>query len=556
MLNSHVILSASLCAVLAAGVLGQAAPFVWTGTQSGERYGTTVAWIGDIDGDFYDELAIGAPLHFSANGLTGKVEIRSINNGVLFTLFGEGFGDQFGAAIDSVGDLDGDEIPDFVIGAWGNSQGAFQGGKAYVISGANGSTIHEWTGAAFQGQFGFSVASVGDTNNDGVNDVLIGAPGEQLNRGAAYLYDGATGALRFPYTGQAAGDRFGHAVAGAGRINTDQKDDFVICAPNASVGGVPDSGRVWVKNGFPGSTLAILDGPMTGGLFGFSIAGPGDLGGDAQDDLVVGAPADSTLTVANTGRACVLPSSIWTTPIIQWWGTAPGQSHGRTVSAIGDYDGDGTPDIGVGAPLASGPLGGAQGALTIYSGLSLAPVLTIAGESFGEEFGTSLAGGDVNYDGLADIAVGAPRHATPVGMNVGRVAVYLAPGWGQYGVGEGTLNTVELDGGGSVAPGSITAVWASNAPPGSFGVLTYAIAPGNLLVTHPAGTLALHLDIPSMLAQPLFPIVYNAIGVFGIGITTNPNGLFANVSVYTQVAAFGVSGTPRFSNGLAITFGG
>src|SRR5690242_14058941 len=177
----------------------------------------------------------------------------------LMAVDGEASNDMLGLSVAGAGDVNGDGYADIIVGADHNDAGGTDAGRAYVVFGGPGPTrLPNWvlTGGSGGGLFGNSVAGAGDVNGDGYADVIVGAPqAGGSNRGAAYVFFGGPAADAIPdlaLSGEQANDRFGASVAGAGDVNGDGYDDVIVGAPlNDSAGS--NSGRAYIFYGGPGA---------------------------------------------------------------------------------------------------------------------------------------------------------------------------------------------------------------------------------------------------------------------------------------------------------------
>ena len=221
--------------------------------------------------------------------------------------------------------------------------------------------------------------------------------------------------------------------------------------------------------------LYMLEGERAGGLFGWAVSAVADVDGDGVSEVLTGAPFDPT-GGESAGRAYLYSGA--TGESLHTWTGVAGDRLGFAIADAGDVDGDGTPDVIVGAP---GPMG-AVGAAHVYSGADGQEIAVLAGHAPGDAFGTSVTGvGDVDGDGLADVLVGAPRDPA-LGTNGGRVAVFGAADWtaprwaregeagARLGAGAGPLGDANGDGIGDVvlgAPGNGGAIWVLSGADGS-----------------------------------------------------------------------------------------
>jgi hypothetical protein len=191
---------------------------------TGERLGTAIESMGDLDGDGVADLAI-------AEGSFAAVRVVSGSSGaLLYTIPSPSFGFVFGESIASGRDVDGDGFWDLVIGDWGANPGGVGGGAAFLYSGHSGAFLFEFDGSAGHDDFGDSVALLSDVDQDGVADVLVGATFESQS-GRAHVFSGANGSLirtvEPPYfTTSTIG--FGGVVADAGDMTRDGFGDFIV----------------------------------------------------------------------------------------------------------------------------------------------------------------------------------------------------------------------------------------------------------------------------------------------------------------------------------------
>lgn len=194
------------------------------------------------------------------------------------------------------GDVNGDGRPDFIIGSpWTDVGGPEwpDDGSAYVYSGATGTLLYQKNGSSFQiMDFGSSVAGAGDVNGDGRSDFIVGAPrsnppGAFGAAGSAFVYSGATGNLIYQINGFSQQEQLGWLVAGAGDVNADGRDDFMIGTPLEYL--PPDGEYVYgttvLYSGLNGAPLFRKDGT------GHSGSGTGDVSGDGKADFIFSGPS-------------------------------------------------------------------------------------------------------------------------------------------------------------------------------------------------------------------------------------------------------------------------
>jgi Ca2+-binding RTX toxin-like protein len=330
----------------------------------------------------------------------------------------------FGTSVAGVGDVNGDGKTDFVVGAPGQTADGNPGqGQAFVFSGADRSLLYRVDDPMPQAnaRFGQAVAGVGDVNGDDIPDLLVGAPEQTVKgidrQGWAFVFSGASGSLLYSLDTPIPAERasFGASVADAGDVNGDNIPDLLIGAPSQDGPDLGGQGRAFVFSGADGRPILTLNFPRSeGGSFGRSVAGAGDVTGDGIPDFLVGMPF-----LGRVGRALVLSgadgSLVHVLNVV-----APEERAflGWAVAGVGDVSGDGVPDLLVGAPfLPIGEFGDFvfSGGAFVFSGATgelLYQVENSTPEN-NADFGSAVAGSDdVNGDGIPDLLVGVPGRET------------------------------------------------------------------------------------------------------------------------------------------------
>jgi hypothetical protein len=423
---------------------------LFVGGLAGDGLGRAVTIAPDLDGDGLDDVVVGGigMDEGAANG--GGAHIYGANpEGLVDTsaevasLYGTWNGGFAGRSIDGLGDVDGDGFGDLVVGAYHDGTTGTEAGAAYFLRGPiNGATSLDSAEGRYYGEYaadwaGYEVRSAGDVDGDGTPDLLFGAPYEDAGgsrAGAVYLTYGVPngdlglGDADAKFIGEEPLDRAGTALAGPGDLDGDGFDDLVIGAWYAN-STQSHAGVAYIVYGpvYGDVDLSMADAELGGEArndrAGIAISGPGDMDGDGLPDILVGAdmgPNAYVVTGAPTGSSSLADASA----ILL--GEDSGGGAGWSVDGAGDVDGDGNRDLLVGAPLQASAGAGFPGVVYLVCGpvSGNVPLRTSAGRLSGSEDGDnagySVAGdGDVDGDGLSDILAGAwasDQSGTAAGM--------------------------------------------------------------------------------------------------------------------------------------------
>lgn len=385
---------------------GQEISFSIYGDASGDLFGKVVSGAGDVNGDGYPDLLIAAPsgIHLASyvriiSGISGS-EIRTLIGG----------SPNFGVSVDGIGDVNLDGFGDIAVGVTGDSSAGNQAGAVEVFSGADGSLIWKVLGLNPEDQYGMALSNVGDIDGDGISEIIVGArgnygPGSQLS-GYAHILSGIDGSILLEFSGISPDDRFGQSVAGAGDVDGDGIPDVIVGADFDS-STFPFAGAARVFSGANGGIIHTLFGSAPYDFFGKSVAAAGDLNGDGRGELLIGAFQSDSLYGSWTGSVSVISGANGAILNVQP-GNSPYGGFGIDVCSVGDTSGDGVPDYLVGGSEGTLPYNPGPGYARLFSGSDHSVLRTFYGAMPFDFFGHSVTGiGDVNFDGLNDILIGA-----------------------------------------------------------------------------------------------------------------------------------------------------
>lgn len=383
----------------------------WRGEAPNDQFGWIARDIGDVDGDGVHDVATSAPTSAAHGHDAGRIYVYSAKTGRRLWVVDGIPEDQLGSGLEAAGDTNGDGIPDVVASGPGS-------GVAYVYSGGDGRVLQHWVSPNTAESFGNHISGVGDVDRDGFADVLVGSPGKDPQGGSpghAYLYSGKDGHLLRMFTGERVGDAFGSTVAG--RSNGAQRL-LIVGAPRA---GSARRGRVYVFEGMTEKPLFVIDADATGNALGYMFASViGDIDGDGRPD-VYASDWSNRARGPGTGRV-VVHSGRTGQRLLTLTGESQGDGFGIGTAVAGDVDGDGRDDLIVGA-WQYGKTAVSAGRAYLFSGVDGTLLKTYTDRVPGDTFGFDAVGvGDVDGDGQIDLLITAAWSGVN-GYHSGRVWV-------------------------------------------------------------------------------------------------------------------------------------
>jgi hypothetical protein len=463
------------------------------GNKASAFFGTSVSGAGDVNGDGYADVIVGAEGY----------DAGSLSEGAAFIFLGSASGIASGGAADAdtqlesnqsgallgtsvgaAGDVNGDGYDDVIVGAQEYDAGLsnegvaliFLGSPSGIASGNPATAATQLESDQAEALFGGSVAGAGDVNGDGYADVIVGAEqwnGPLFDEGGAFVFHGsASGIADGNLTSAAAklesdqtGALLGVRATGAGDVNGDGYSDVIVGAEayespttDEGIALVFLGGASGVGNGTPATADALLQGDQLSAFFGGSVAGAGDVNGDGYSDVIVGADSYDAGTFNEgaaflfLGSASGIASAGAASAASQFESNQGSALFGGSVAGAGDVNGDGYADLILGGSQYDAPgfnegaaflfLGGAGG---IPDGNPTTAAALLDSNQDLATAGTSVAGaGDVNGDGYADVISGADNYDGP-DLDEGAAFVYLGSASGIAGGSPASAGVSQLE---------------------------------------------------------------------------------------------------------------
>ncbi len=369
---------------------------------------SSLTWAGDLNNDGYDDIMISEPSYnfsrsivyilYGGTALDGESDIVLKGS--------RRFETYFGSSVAALGDINQDGYDDLLVGESGYND---RSGRALLYLG--GAVMDSIPDMSFSRnvadiQFGSSVTGAGDVNNDGYNDFLIGAPGYDQNTGRAYLYHGGPELDNNPdivFFGKKAGCLFSRCLCGVGDVNNDGYNDLLAGGQEYTGGGGP----LYIYYGGRITDIfadVVLTDKPSNNCFAYSISGIGDNNGDGYDDLLAGAPGYND----RDGRAYLYygGQNNNTNADISFSAIAREIIWGSQVAGAGDLNGDNFSDYIIGTNDYINDTGQAFLFFGAAEPDTVADIKLTRQENYYKFCSSFANAGDINNDGYSDLLVG------------------------------------------------------------------------------------------------------------------------------------------------------
>lgn len=375
-----------------------------------------------------------------------------------------GRGWPFGSAVCGVGDVDGDGVPDVAVSTPEDPGVELDAGRVEILSGRalardEDVAVRSWSGESRGELFGFALVAA-DLDGDATLEIVVGTPGPRAGSGLVQVFSTRSGDELLRLESGGANDDFGWSVA-AGDLGADGVPEIVVGAPRA----LDRIGGAWIWSA-RGELLQVLTGDAADARFGWCVVAGADLDGDGRGDVVVGAAGDRTSSRVGSVHVVSLDRG----RLVRVEGEQPIERFGSALAVLGDADGDGRPDLAVGAPAHRATHVG-EGRVVVLSSASWTPVRVLSGHREGSSFRSRCSGcstgmrfghalvalPDVDGDGLSELVVSAPGGFSGYGSTTGWIGridgrtgerTYLAQGSPFWFCGTAMAPAGDVDGDG------------------------------------------------------------------------------------------------------------
>jgi hypothetical protein len=423
----------ALACVSVADARGQEIERQWFGDTANQQFGTTLAWVGDVNADGFIDIGIGAPADSTTFTGAGMLRVVSGADGsVLYTFYGDGKDAGLGNVGHAVGDIDLDGYDDVLVSephhGWPSSVG-----RVFVFSGKDGSILRQIDGSTSLVLDG-PVCGTDDIDGDGVPDFAVGSRTREIP-----IFSGATSAvIRTLQPVNAGTSYFGNGILDPGDIDGDGVSDLFVLQDGCYSGYIKYSSYqpqnfIYCFSGKTGATIwqaaNVFHCP-----FGFHWANAlsptviGDINGDGVPDIAMGSSTWDP-SFGTTGFVTCLSGKDGAQLLFVFQPVFGGKyvwtQFARAVAAAGDVDGDGIPDFAASdTRLSDDP----HGDVFFYSGVDGTLLFHVGGTASAAHFGSALVGGiDPDGDGRLDMVIGDDEDATNGGLAGAATLVRFEP---------------------------------------------------------------------------------------------------------------------------------
>ncbi len=376
-----------------------------SGLSNSDWLGQACAEAGDVNGDGVTDFIIGAPgFDYAGNINSGAAFLRSgVDNSPIHSWFGDTAYSGFGSAVTGVGDLNQDGVPDIVIGApTADPNGLRDAGVAVAYSGLDGTVLQTWQGTERDAYLGFSLDQIPDMDADGVSDVIAGAYGAS----SVFVFSGQTGAIVHEIRRRGI-ESFGYSVAHLRDYIFSDQPGIIIGAPFFDGISGANCGLVEVLYGADLYWSRSIYGLATGNQLGYLVRGVDSLEFPDNGDLLIGEPGWKNTYGETVGAVHLHNTLTWREETIA--GPSSDCGFGRSFTDMRDIDQNGVKDLVIGAPLWSEEGISKAGAIFLFSTETWTEFARVSGSTSNGQLGTALSLVENSLiDGASGILVTSP----------------------------------------------------------------------------------------------------------------------------------------------------